>query len=88
MEIVDKRPSTRQTSIPFCDIPHGTVFQGRPNGHDKGTFLRTGGTANYAIHIVELSKPFRTWVNTEKNPEWRMLDYQPVHGKITIERNA
>lgn len=79
MKIEDRRPSAFQTEICLVNIPMGTVFQGTI-GDSRGTFMRVGEV------VVGLDRNL-FWVGLSGR-SWTCKNYQPVHGRIVIERNA
>lgn len=80
MEVIDKRcPSV---SINVLDIPSGAVFEGSILGKPKTLFMRIGGRAAYAIFSLKNTSDH--W----SNQNLVVSEYQRLHGKITIERNA
>lgn len=84
MKIQDCRGTNPEpVSILASNIIIGTVCQGRldPTGPIR-TFLRTFS------ELVDLSNPHATWTATSRSFSPTLYNYQPVHGRIVIERNA
>lgn len=84
MKIEDIRKPCPPVTIHGRSIPVGTVFMGAVNGYTPSTYLRTYDA------IVNLADPNQTW-GAENNGHQRwpeVVNYQPVHGRIVIERNA
>lgn len=83
MKIQDVRNPCPSVTLHGRDVPVGTVFQGAVNGYAPSTYLRTFDA------IVDLADPVRTWgVENDGHRRWpEVVNYQPVHGRIVIERN-
>lgn len=81
MKVEDQRCATIPGTKAAGDIPCGTVFTGAIAGV-PGVFMRSGQTT---VCIVDLMNPSRYWTSAANI---KVKDYQPVHGKIVIERNA
>lgn len=81
MKVQDDRCSIKPTFTRVKDIPSGTVFVGDIGGA-RSVFLR-GGERNSMV--VDLKNPNNYWTSADYIS---VQDYQPVHGRIVIERNA
>lgn len=87
MEVIDNRQNSTRPTVLMTSIPQGAIFQGRPNGSSASTFKRVHD------HIFELSgvagsRSWRVDSKTTENRSYYVENYQRVHGKIVIERNA
>lgn len=82
MKVQDDRCSIRPTFTKVKDIPSGAVFEGEIGGAYGSVFLR-GGTLNSMV--VDLKNPNNYWTSADNI---LVQNYQPVHGRIVIERNA
>lgn len=80
MEVVDIR--NLPVTISMFNIPTGTVFAGNLKNELPSIFLRFGGKSAWGV--IDLKHLGSHWLNSQHT----IYNYQPVHGKITIERNA
>lgn len=84
LTVVDQRPvPPSKPDMPLHQIPNGTMFTGAIN-HQKirGTFIKRQDV------VINLASD-NVWRHVnDQNHQWFCADYQPVNGRIVIERNA
>lgn len=86
MKIQDNRITARTLLV---EIPNKTVFQGTINGFVTGTFRKNGnGHTGYVFSLVDDEMWQSGGCCVGGTQLFYCDNYQPVHGRIVIERNA